>query len=148
MQRPARARTAVAPKLIAAPPPAPSGYSCIPTATPRRLALDRNGNLWFTEYNTNRIARLDRDTGAIREWEIPTPDSGPYDIAVDHRGKVWFDEFTANKIVRFDPTTAKFSEFPLPGLDSQVRRMAVDQAGAVWLSEYKNSRMVRVVERR
>ncbi|HEX9192319.1 MAG TPA: lyase, partial [Burkholderiales bacterium] len=86
--------------------------------------------------------------GAIREWEIPTPDSGPYDIAVDHRGKIWFDEFTANKIVRFDPATAKFSEFPLPGVDSQVRKMAVDQAGAVWLSEYKNSRMVRVVERR
>ena len=117
-------------------------------AGPRRLNLDRNQNVWFTEYNVNKIARLDHDTGKITEWSVPTPNSGPYDIVVDRRGMIWFDEFTANKVVHFDPTTAQFTEYPLPGQDSQVRKITMDQNGAIWLSEYKNSRMVRLVERR
>ncbi len=116
--------------------------------SPRRPAVDRDDNVWFVEYNTSKLGRLDHDTGKITEWDIPTVNSGPYEVAVDPRGIVWISEFAANKLGRFDPTTEEFTEYVLPGRNSQVRKMTVDPKGDIWLADYNNSAITRVVEKR
>ncbi|MFL6488040.1 MAG: hypothetical protein ACJ70V_00275, partial [Nitrososphaera sp.] len=42
----------------------------------------------------------------VKEWEVPTPNSGPHDVVVNPEdGAVWFTEINANKIGKFEPAT-------------------------------------------
>ena len=60
--------------------------------------MDASGNVWFTEFLTNKIGVLPAGSGAIVDFPIPTPDSGPEDIHVMADGKVWFTERYGNRI--------------------------------------------------
>jgi streptogramin lyase len=51
-----------------------------------------DGNLWFTEFGSNRIGRL-TTAGAFAEFAAGiTPASNPYGIAVGPDGNIWFAE--------------------------------------------------------
>jgi virginiamycin B lyase len=74
----------------------------LPTAnsSPLGLTADIDGNhLWFTEANTNRVARIDQG-GQILEIDVPTPDSLPQALRAGPNGKIYFVERKANKIGR------------------------------------------------
>lgn len=83
----------------------------IPTlaADPRELAIDNDGNVWFTESTKNRIGRLNPIDRFITEYEVPTSGSYPMGIAVKTSSstKVWFTEWSANKISSLDPDIGK-----------------------------------------
>lgn len=51
----------------------------VPTAasTPARIVTGPDGNLWFTESDANKVARIST-SGAITEFAIPTPNSQPW----------------------------------------------------------------------
>ena len=66
-------------------------------------AVDQQGNIWFGEMATNRIARLDPHTGTVTTWTPPGGEEGIMGIAIDALGNVWFAEQNANYIGRFDP---------------------------------------------
>jgi virginiamycin B lyase len=78
----------------------------IPTGAsgPSAIAAGPDGNLWFTEYNANQVARI-TPGGVVTEFPVPTPGSGPYGIARGGDGNLWFTEFTADKVarIRFRP---------------------------------------------
>ncbi len=57
------------------------------------------GLLYFTEWNGNKIGRLDPSTGVFTEWTVPTSSSSPIGIAVAG-GLVYFTEEDGNKIGR------------------------------------------------
>ena len=88
----------------------------IPTsyATPHCLAPDGRGGIWFVEIGANRIGKLDKASGRMKEWVIPTPAAHPHGITVDKDGFVWFSEANQDKIGRFDPRTETFKEYPVP----------------------------------
>ena len=52
------------------------------------------GYVWFTQRDGNKIGRLDPATGAIIEYDIPTPDSEPtgIDVLIGVPTVVWFTE--------------------------------------------------------
>lgn len=86
----------------------------IPTfkADPRSIRVGPDGNLYFSEGNGNKIARITLD-GAITEFSIPTANSGPRQLDFDRNGDLWFAETTGNKRMRpascgncFDGVTA------------------------------------------
>jgi virginiamycin B lyase len=60
------------------------------------------GNLWFTEFNGNKIGRI-TPQGAITEFPVPTANSAPNGITAGPDGSVWFTEEGANKIGAFRP---------------------------------------------
>jgi len=74
----------------------------VPTASsgPAFVTVDGSGNVYFTEQNGNKIARLVPSTGVITEWTVPTASSSPFGIAVDGSGNVYFAEINGNKIGR------------------------------------------------
>jgi hypothetical protein len=76
-----------------------------PSSSPEFIAVDGQGEIWFTEAGTNRIGRLLPADGQFTEWTVPTADSGPAGIALDAEGMVWFAESWGGKIGRLDPTT-------------------------------------------
>src|SRR5438132_1619158 len=61
----------------------------IPTASsdPIGIAAGPDGNLWFTEYNGNNVARV-TTSGVFTEYPIPTATSTPWGIAAGPDGNL------------------------------------------------------------
>ena len=56
-----------------------------------------DGNLWFTEFDNNKIGRI-TTAGVITEFLIPTADCGAYGITPGPDGHLWFTEFKKAKL--------------------------------------------------
>ena len=67
---------------------------------PYGIAVDPDGDLWFTEARGHQIGRI-TPSGAITEFPIPTPNSSPFSIVAGPDGNLWFTEMNASKIGRF-----------------------------------------------
>jgi virginiamycin B lyase len=67
---------------------------------PLILTVGTDANLWFTEYNGNRIGKISTDGVILDEYDIPTPNSGPIGITTGPEGNIWFTEDTTNKVGR------------------------------------------------
>jgi virginiamycin B lyase len=82
-----------------------------PTANAQPVSLldGPDGNLWFTEFSGNNIARL--ANGMITEFAVPTPASEPSGITVGPDGAFWFGEETGNKIGRLLPLSSSIQLF-------------------------------------
>ena len=82
--------------------------------SPAHLALDSEGNIWFTDFWGNSIGRLTPETGEIIELPLPTPivqqgpgiwvGSGPWELAFDDNGDLWVGEFFDATILRIRPS--------------------------------------------
>jgi streptogramin lyase len=55
---------------------------------------------------------------AVKEWDVPTPDSHPHDPAVAPDGALWYSGQMSNTLGRLDPKTGKIQEFRLKTPDS------------------------------
>ncbi len=102
----------VAPSTVTiAPTPAVTVYP-LPNANsvPFALTVDAANNLWFTEFNGNRIGELPNGTTTFTEHAVPTNASTPYGIAVGLDGRIWFTERGPGKIGAMT-TSGVFSEF-------------------------------------
>jgi virginiamycin B lyase len=116
----------------------PSGaftFFTIPTAgaNPHGITAGPDGALWFTEFNSNKIGRIDL-SGAVREFG---PVSGSPDrIATGPDGNLWFTEPFPfdSRIGRITPGGV-ITEFPLSG-GSQPRDIVAGPDGNLWFTEY------------
>ena len=97
----------------------------INTTNIKDIAVDFTGNIYFTEYASNKIGRLTPATNTITEWTIPTDDSGPTDIVSDSSSSVYFIEDKTDKISKLDFANSKFSEYD-PNSNSTTTRGFID----------------------
>jgi len=110
--------------------------------SPSHLALDGGGNIWFTEFFNNAIARLTPETGEI--IELPLPETivstgpgafiggGPWELQFDANGDLWVTEFfdatiTRIKLSSMDPTNCL--NLDADGNNPCVEEMFVGQNG-------------------
>ena len=103
-------------------------------ARPRRIAIDSDDNVWYTDFNRGYLGRFEPKTRKVTEWASPSgPKSQPYGIAFT-KGALWYCESYAkpNTIVRFDPKTEKFQTWTIPGRlgGDIVRNMDVTRDGS------------------
>jgi virginiamycin B lyase len=106
---------------------------------PRRIAVDAQGKVWFTDYARSALGLLDPSLPeGERVKEFPTPGGGrPYGIAVGPDGRIWYNDQDASEIVGFDQATESVVarldlEIEDPG---PVRNIAVDQPRRrLWLA--------------
>ena len=57
---------------------------------PRRLAIDGNDLVYFTDYERGHLGRLDPKTGEVKMWNSPAgAGANPYGIAITPDGKTW-----------------------------------------------------------
>jgi virginiamycin B lyase len=124
----------------------------VPTSNsaPHDIVVDeRNGIVWFTEINANKIGKFDPTTEQFQEFDIPTLSSRPHGLVVDQDGNVWFTEMEGSKIGKLDVDTGQVvAEFPTPTLnsgphtnDSGTRRIAIDSNGKLWFTEYNAAKI-------
>ncbi len=115
----------------------------VPTTAsrPYGIGVDTNGKVWFTENNTNKIARFDPANNNFTEWTITTPNSNPHNVFVklvtngtSTVTQIFFTEFASNKIARFDTSTNTLTEWPLSA-GSNPAGLYVDENNDVWFAE-------------
>jgi virginiamycin B lyase len=112
----------------------------VPTANsrPGGITSGRDGNIWFTEYNGNRIGRVNLNHMPIDidEFEVPTANSGPNSITSGPDGKLWFTEYFASKIGRITTDGNVESEFEFPaGSHGHPANITVGPDNNLWFSE-------------
>ncbi|HXZ90551.1 MAG TPA: CFI-box-CTERM domain-containing protein [Candidatus Dormibacteraeota bacterium] len=114
-----------------------------PTAAsgPYGVGVDTNGKVWFTENDTNKIARFDPTNNNFTEWIITTPKSDPHNVFVklvtSSNGsvtRIFFTEFASSKIAQFDTSTNKLTEWALAA-NSNPAGIYVDENNVVWFAE-------------
>src|SRR5215469_6143242 len=66
----------------------------------------------------------------IREWNVPTPNSGPHDPAVAPDGSLWWTGQQTNRLGRLDPATGMMREYPLKTPNTGPHGLAFDRDGS------------------
>jgi virginiamycin B lyase len=106
-------------------------------ARPRRLAVTKDGMVWYVDYAAGHLGRYNPNTAAIDEWKMPSgEDSRPYAMTNDGQGRLWFVEtgVMPNRFIGFDPATQKFTKpFDIASGGRTVRHMVFDpRQNAIW----------------
>jgi virginiamycin B lyase len=108
-----------------------------PGARPRRIAIDGNDMVWYTDYARGFVGRLDPATGTVKEWASPGGTKAmPYAITAIG-GDVWFSESgaTPGTLVRFEPATERFQTWNIPSGGGIVQNISVTKDGNLTLAE-------------
>jgi streptogramin lyase len=111
-----------------------------PTAgsQPNGITTGPDGNVWFTEYSSNKIGRI-TPAGVVTEFTVPTASSGPRNITSGPNGNLWFTEYFGSKIGEIT-TAGVFTEFPT-ALNVGPRGIAAGPDGNVWFTEFNANRI-------
>src|SRR6266516_4562157 len=117
-----------------------------PDSRPRRGRVDREGRLWFAEYQGNAIGVFDPKTERITEWKVPTPWSAPYDVVADRNGDAWTGSMLTDRVARLDIKSGQYTEYMLPR-STNIRRVYVDDSkspGTLWIGSNHGASIVKV----
>lgn len=122
------------------PDPAHTGQVDILPSAPNELVLDAHGVVWFTEFNADRLGRLDPVTGLIRSYPLAAHASiqtlFPYGITIDPSGMLWFTEAGTNHLGRLDPTTGAIRLLTAPSPQVLLMEIASDAQGTIWVTSF------------
>lgn len=119
----------------------------LPGGQPRTIygfATDSHDNIFFTEFLSNLIGRLDAKTGEIKYYETPSKSTWPRRIEMDAQDRLWIAEFHGNAIAMLDTKTEVMKEFPLPTPWTEPYDAIADKNGEVWAGGMSTDRVVRL----
>ncbi len=118
-----------------------------PDASPHDEVFDAQGNLWYSDFNSQFIGKLDPKTGKTVEYPVPLARGGSIaqgglQIDIDKEGRFYFGNMSQMQVVRFDPKTEKMETFKLPLPESKYgagHLTMIDPAfqhvdGKIWLN--------------
>jgi streptogramin lyase len=106
---------------------------------PESITAGPDGNLWFTEFWTGRIARMTPD-GLLTEFSPPGGNGHPRGIVAGPDGNLWFTETDRNRVAIGRITLAgAVTEFPLTAgpADLQPYDIAAGPDGNLWFTEQR-----------
>jgi len=96
-----------------------------PNARARRMTIDDQDRILFTEYRGNKVGMFDTKAEKFTEWAAPTPWTGPYRAVMDKNGEVWTGGMNADRVVRIDPKSGQSVEYLMPS-DTNMRTVFID----------------------
>ncbi len=130
------------PTLTVPDPSDASKMLTLPSA-PNDLALDKDGNVWFTELNADAIGRLNPRSGSIQQYPLSAKKSAemldPYGITVDSQDMVWFTESGSGRIGRLNPSTGQMGFFvPSTGKNIALMEITSGTHGTIWITTFNS----------
>jgi virginiamycin B lyase len=89
----------------------------VPTnrAQPYGMVVDSKGTVYFDEFGTNKLAKIDPTTMEISEYVLPDTMARPRRISISSDDLLWYSDFATGHLGRFDPKTGKATEWLSPG---------------------------------
>jgi virginiamycin B lyase len=112
-----------------------------PHAVPRRIAIDTDGMIWFTEYQAGKIGRFDPKRQTFKEYTLPGPKATPYAFGFDKNHDLWYSSDELDVIGRLDPKTGKVTEFPYAHSENMMKEFFLDAQGRMWYASPPNDKV-------
>jgi virginiamycin B lyase len=88
-----------------------------PTTEPHDVVLDKDGNVWYTDFGELFISKFDPKTLKLTEYPIKKfKDAAPVgqlSLEYDTAGKLWFDTMYQGSLGNLDPKTGAVKYYPL-----------------------------------
>lgn len=83
---------------------------------PYALALDGQGNLYTSDYHSNRIVKLTTSGQYVTEWRAPAakPLDAVRQMVVDPEGNLYACDANGDRVVKFTTEGGYLGEFPIP----------------------------------
>jgi len=90
-----------------------------PDANPHDTVFDAQGNLWYSDFNSQFIGKLDLKTGKVTDYVVPQSRGfqtaqGGLQIEIDREGRLYFGNMFQMALARFDPKTEQFEVYKVP----------------------------------
>jgi virginiamycin B lyase len=115
-----------------------------PEAMPHDAAIDAGGLVWYSDFGSQYLGKLDPKTAKAVEYPVPVTKpgapAGGLDLRFDPQGDVWLGMMYQGSIAKFDRKTQKFQTWTAPKfMENDESRLAmVDPAhvnldGKVWI---------------
>src|SRR6266446_7461101 len=83
-----------------------------PEALPHDAVVDSQGFVWYSDFGSQYLGKLDPKTGKITEYPLPLvkpgAPTGSLDVGFDKQGNVYMGMMYQGAIVKFDRETEKF----------------------------------------
>jgi virginiamycin B lyase len=87
------------------------------TTEPHDILVDKDGNVWYSDFGEMFIGKFDPKTLKLTEYPIktfkPNAPTGLLSIEFDHTGKIWFDTMYQGSLGCLDPKTGEIKYYPL-----------------------------------
>lgn len=96
-----------------------------PDAAPHDAVFDAQGNVWYSDFDSQFLGKLDPRTGKVVEYKVPQNRygqiaQGGLQIDIDREGRIYYGNMSQMQIVRFDPKTEKMETFKPPVPESEM----------------------------
>lgn len=90
-----------------------------PDASPHDEVFDAQGNIWYSDFNSQFMGKLDPKSGKVTEYPVPQNRfgqiaQGGLQIDIDKEGRIYYGNMSQMQIVRLDPKTGKMETFKPP----------------------------------
>jgi streptogramin lyase len=112
----------------------------LPEGSPEGIAVGPEGDLWFTEYFSNKIGKM-TPAGVFTIYSIPTG-SSPYKITAGPDGNMWYTDYSSNKIGKISTSGTPLGEFAVTG--GQPYSITSGPDGNLWFTERSGKKVGKV----
>ena len=107
-------------------------YDLPDQAAPHDTLLDKEGNVWFSDFQHHRISKLDPKSGKVTHYPVPISrpgfPTGGLMITMDKDGNIWEAMMGQAQIAKLDPKTEKVSVYLAPDWDKGDTRFTMIDA--------------------
>jgi streptogramin lyase len=115
-----------------------------PEAMPHDAVVDSEGMVWYSDFGSQYLGKLDPKTAQALEYPVPVTKpgapAGALDLGFDPEGNVWLGMMYQGGIAKFDRKTQKFQTWNAPKfMENNEARLAMVDArnlnldGKVWI---------------
>ena len=120
---------------------------------PHDVAVDREGEIWYTDFRNPYMGKLDPGSGKVKEWTLPLlkPGLPQWSLAVelDSEGNPWIPRFYQGcAATKFDVKTEKFQTLSAPAEYNDDRAScsqgSVSTNGVIWLRDSHRDLMLEL----
>ena len=126
-----------------------------PESQPHDVIMAADGTVWYSDFGSQFIGKMDPKTGKAKEYEVPVlkddEPRGLLEIEPAPDGTIWASMMYQAGIVKFDPKTEKMTAYPVPKewqststQESMVFPNYSDKDGYVWTNNQETHVIYRL----
>jgi virginiamycin B lyase len=103
------------------------------------MAVDSKNYVWSVLFGTNKVARVDPKTLAVKEFDLPDAAARPRRIAITPDDMIWYTDYARGYLGRLDPKTGEVKEWLSPSGPKSAPYGISAIKGVLWYSESEAS---------
>ena len=125
-----------------------------PTAEPHDVIVDKDGIVWYSDFGTGVVGKMDPKTGKVTDYKLPVIKKGfpvgTLDLQFDPQGDVWTTMMAQGGIAKIERATGKVIAYPVPDAwqkdTTQINRFQTENSaadGKFWVRDSNGNKVYR-----